>query len=91
MIGVRFYEVFKDRQKLESTGKAVAVFPYVWREGSGGQGLLFGAIVGLGHRPNAPALRSFVSAKYLQTYCRRIGESRARQIHPNLFRKLEGR
>jgi type 1 glutamine amidotransferase len=89
MTGIRFYEVFNDTAKRESAGKAVAVFPHLWRKGSAGQGRLFYSVIGLSRRPNSPVLKTTVSETYLRSKCRRVSESRARRVHPNLFRYLE--
>jgi hypothetical protein len=89
MTGIRFYEVFNDTTKREPAGKAIAVFPYLWRDGSGGQGRLYYSVIGLAHRPNPPVLTTTVAESYLRSKCRRVSESRARRIHPNLFRYLE--
>jgi hypothetical protein len=89
MTGIRFYEQFKDEQKRESAGKAVAVYIHKWRDGSEKQGRIFRAVVGLGKPPNPPALLSTVAESYLQKKCRRISETRARQINPNIFRVLK--
>lgn len=89
MTGIRFYEVFTDQTKRTSAGNAIAVFFLQWREGPAG--LRFDAVLGLTGRPNSPVVTSSVSAEYLRTHCRIISESRARRIHSNLFRALEGR
>jgi hypothetical protein len=91
MTGIRFYERFKDEQKRESAGKAVAVYTREWREGSEQQGRLFKAVVALGAPPNPPAVLTTISERYLQKKCRLISEARARQMTPNLFRILEAR
>jgi hypothetical protein len=91
MTGVRFYEQFKDEQKRESAGKAVAVYIRKWREGSEEQGRIFKAVVALGKPPNPPAVFTTISERYLQKKCRLISEARARQINPNIFRVLEAR
>jgi hypothetical protein len=91
MIGIHFYEQFKDEQKRESAGKAIAVFVQQWKYGSEAQGRLFDAVVGHLNRSNPPVVHSTVSERYLKKKCRRVSEYRAKEIHPNLFRLLDGR
>jgi hypothetical protein len=88
MKGVRFYEEFVNKHKTVSAGNVVAVlFANGFQRGSaypfydGICAPLFGS--------NASPSSASVSVAYLRSYCKRVSEKRAREIHPRLFVMLD--
>lgn len=96
MKGYRFYLEFespKSKRRGEHTGNVFALFtaspPYysyvteglsIWvQEGAGA--VFF--------EPDSPVCGCSISLEYLQTRCKRISESKAREIHPRLFDYLD--
>jgi hypothetical protein len=39
--------------------------------------------------PNSPVASGSASEEYISSHCKRISDSRAREIHPNLFVRLD--
>ncbi len=46
----------------------------------------FGGIYEYG---NCPVVWSAISREYIEKYCKRISEKQAREIHPDLFKRLD--
>lgn len=84
MKGVRFYEEYTDATRTQSRGAVVAVLV-----ANGQSPFGYDAIAGAYESPNSPVCSTGVAVEYLRTNCKRIPESRAREIHPNLFALLE--
>ena len=85
---VRFYEEFSNRAKSRSQGNVVAVFT----ENDifySGKIACREALSALFATPNSPVVSDAVSLDYLAKDCKRIGEARARSIHPALFERLD--
>jgi len=83
MKGVRFYEEFHDARKRRSTGNCLAIFPDNYAHGE------YEAYVAAMAEPNSMPASGGVSIEVLRTKCKRVPESRARRVHPNLFRWLD--
>jgi len=47
------------------------------------------AIAAVQEIPNSPCCFDSVNSNYLKERCKRISEAQAREIHPNLFYRLE--
>lgn len=87
MKGIRFYEEFTNTSKHTSEGNVVAL---LFGLGYQGGTLNMDAVVGVYEWPNSAVATSSTNADYLHSKCKRIPESKARQIHPRLFSYLEG-
>ncbi len=84
MKGVRFYEEFTNTRKRVSEGNCLAVFPdLVCPDGS------CEAIGAVYYWPDSGVASTAASWKWLRKRCKRVSEAKARQIHPQLFRRLE--
>jgi hypothetical protein len=89
---VRFYEEFTDSSKTVSEGNVVAVLdPTQYRVERFGHGTetLYDAAGAVFKYANSPVAGTSVAASYLRERCKKIGEARAREIHPALFEWLE--
>jgi hypothetical protein len=97
MKGVRFYLEHKtpqDKRRGKHSGNVCAV---VLNHPSGNHPLAYKsgpvwcyeAICGIFDRPNSEVAGTGVSINGLRENCKRIPESKAREIHPNLFRVLD--
>ncbi len=83
MQGVRFYLEYTDARKTASAGNVFAAFvDNATERGYEGLGAIF-------EYPNSPVASTTASREYLRTKTKRVPEFRARQIHPELFRRLE--
>lgn len=92
MKGVRFYEEFDNKRKGESRGNIVAVFPentWLHRDSTGKLHRMFDCIGAVYFHPNSEVAGSNISKGYLQEFCKRVSEERARQVHPKLFWVLD--
>ena len=87
MNGIRFYHEFKDKGKRQSAGTVVAALVGNGRFLSG-QKVCYEALAGLFDRRDSVVCGTAVSFDYLHEKCKRIGEARARTIHPALFERL---
>ena len=99
MKGWRFYEEFKTQKRKVSTGNVIAVDttqrPYpMLSYGINGVGkdvqYQCGCISAVFFEANSPVAGDGVSLYYVQHRCKRISEAKAREIHPMLFKYLEG-
>jgi hypothetical protein len=96
MRGYRFYEelAYKGRTNEASVGNVVAVdYENGMRFERGGDDhdhTVYEAVGSVFSHPNSPCASTSVSTEYLAQDCKRISEARAREIHPQLFRYLEG-
>lgn len=83
----RFYQEFSDKARKVPVGNVVAVMI--------GAAFLSGgkpcheAIVAPLNNANSPVCGGSVAVDYLRTKCKRIPEAKAREIHPNLFQRLD--
>jgi len=79
MKGVRFYE--------ECDGNVVAIFyeNYTFEHNEA----VFDAIGAVFFYYNAPVSSTRAPQSYLRKQCKRISESRAREVHPRLFAYLD--
>ena len=84
----RFYEEFEHKRKGVSAGNVVAVYLPTWTES-----LMLTkcveALSALFFRPNSPVSFGGVSLGHLQEKCKRVSETRAREVHPALFERLD--
>lgn len=85
MKGIRFYEEFSDKRNGVSEGNVVAV---MCANGANLRGE-YDALVAVFPRANSPTEGTTVSPGYLRERCKRVGELRARRIHPALFARLD--
>ena len=88
MKGIHFYKEFRDKAKLKSAGTVVGVLACNGRFWSSGK-ICFEAVVGLFNHANSVVCGGVVSMDYLHSKCGRIGEVKARTIHPALFERLD--
>jgi hypothetical protein len=88
MNAIHFYQEFRDKSKRKSAGTVVAVLVCNGRFWSSGK-ICFEAVAGLFKHANSVVCGGSVSLDYLREKCRRIGEARARTIHPVLFERLD--
>ena len=47
------------------------------------------AMVGLYDEDNPPVVLDAVDLQYLERHCKRVSESKARELHPRLFERLD--
>jgi hypothetical protein len=92
MKGVRFYLEFRN-QVAKIYGKnhlgcVVAMRTSQWLAPINGNAW-FTAVGGEGTAPNGEVTETTRSQYYLEIYCKRISEARAREIHPCLFEYLD--
>lgn len=88
MQGIRFYEEFKNTSKTRGAGTVVAALVCNGLYYSNGKAC-YGALSGVYDRPDSPVASGGVSLEYLAQKCKHISESRAREIHPELFKRLD--
>lgn len=92
MEGIRFYEEFENKRKGISNGNVVAVIHennWYRQDATGRLQLLYEAIGAVYFYPNSPVCGTGVSQEYLWSTCKRVSESKAREIHPELFTVLD--
>ena len=98
MRGYRFYEEFSDKGRRESMGTVVALLlddyqqPYMhWSSiAENCQGdWVADAISSVFDTPNSEVGSGSVALGYLRERCKRVSETTARQIHPQMFVYLE--
>lgn len=87
MKGIRFYEEFENKRKRQSQGNVIAVFTDTGRASNGGY--MFDAMGAVYFQPDSPVASTGVSWDYLREKCKHISEKQARQIHPQLFTRLD--
>lgn len=85
MKNIRFYEEFKDSRKRNSCKTVVAIYT----DSDSIRYNRIDAIVGVYDVANSLCCFTSVSSVYLKRRCKRISEQQAKQIHPNLFVRLE--
>jgi hypothetical protein len=88
MSGMCFYEEFSDTSKRSSAGTIVAALVCNGLYWSSGR-VCYEAVAGLFDQPNSPVAGTGVALDYLRQRCKRIGEVKARTIHPALFESLD--
>ncbi len=85
MKGWRFYEEFTDTEdsiRLPQ-GNVVAIdISLTYGDHIEGLGAVF-------YSANSPVNWTGIDAGYLREKCKRVSEKRAREIHPELFRRLD--
>lgn len=81
---VRFYEEFTNKRRGESAGTVIALIPE--NRCPDGSREAVGALF---DQPNSPVASTSVSDGYLFKNCKRVSETRAREVHPNLFEYLD--
>ena len=87
MKDTRFYLEFDStyrKRKGEHSGNVFAAFPALITSGGRLEGI--GAVF---FHPNSAVCGCAASLDYLRTRCKRISERRAREVHPELFRRLD--
>lgn len=93
MKGIRFYLEYPDEKTKRAAtrkdlgdhkGTVVAILSHTlsFRYGYDGLGAVF-------DRPNSPVASTTVHPRYLAEVCKRIPEQLAREIHPEMFRRLD--
>ena len=106
MKGYRFYEELENKNRKAENSKGTVVALLIEPDGRGWKPLYLPRLVRTKDRrgwsyaaecvssvfaePNSPVASGSVSMEYLSKDCRRISEARAREIHPELFKYLEG-
>lgn len=91
MKGIRFYLEHnnrRDKRQGNHNGNVLAVIVVngYWIRDNGVYQEAIGALTG---KPNSVVCGVTVSDSYLRERCKRIGEGKARTIHPNLFLYLD--
>ena len=91
MKGIRFYEELKGR---DSTSNVIASLHGngIFYSSSGNPKMsipCYEAIASLFETPNSPVASTSVAVEYLQEYCKRVSEKKARELHPELFKRLD--
>ncbi len=92
MNGYRFYEEYNDKRKGISQGNVVAIIPETRRieqYPDGSLDVIYDVIGAVYFHPNSDVCGTGASQGYLTESCKRISESKARQIHPALFQYLD--
>lgn len=95
MKGYRFYEEFGTKQgkrKGVSQGNVVAVqiSPRGYADYHISNGVAMGeGFTGLYQDANSPVCYGSFSFDWLAETCKRVSEARAREVHPELFRRLD--
>jgi hypothetical protein len=102
MKGVRFYAEYPSaKEKRNATrkelgnhsGNVVALFyDFIsWYNRGDGISTFSGcdALAGVFDEPNSPVATTTVGFEYLRERCKRISEEQAREIHPELFNRLD--
>jgi len=95
MKNTRFYLEFPDATAKRKSGKSnighsgnvIAIWPeqyYISVEG-----VMFDGMSGVYSCENSPVCSGGASLGYLQSNCKRISEKLAREIHPELFVRLD--
>jgi hypothetical protein len=69
------------------TGNVIATFDGT--EAVTSQGPQVDALAAIFDRPNSPVAGTAVSLEYIRERAKRISEAQARQIHPELFNRLD--
>jgi len=85
MKGWRFYEEFETTKRKVSTGNVIALDIDPLTLAFTG----YTCVSALYFEPNSPVASSSAFFCYIQHYCKRVSEARARKIHPKLFEYLE--
>lgn len=95
MNGIRFYQEFANKSKTKPTGNIIAALAGRIT-GAAGNGVFFSggaacyeAVAGLFDAPNSPVASTAVAIDLLREKCKRVSETKARQVHPNLFEYLD--
>lgn len=89
MTGVRFYlehETPAGKRKGKHNGNVFAALVCNGRMSHGG----FEGLGSVFSDPNSPVASTSASRDFLRKLCKRIPEGKAREIHPNLFYRLDG-
>lgn len=90
MKGVRFYldhASKKDKRKGVNEGNVTAVFTDMGYYSQ--DRWCFAAIGALHYYPNSPVASTAASIEWLRDNGKRISEKEAREIHPELFKRLD--
>lgn len=91
MKGYRFYKEYdspQDKRKDKPNGNVFATDEYQspfrseWGWNISGYGSVY-------PEPDSPCVYTSASMDWLRTCCKRISEHEAREIHPNLFKRIE--
>jgi len=88
MRGVRFYEEFDDLKKRTSSGTVLAAFVENGIFKSGDAWCYEGA-GGVHDWADSPVASTTIATSYLAKHCKRVSETKARKVHPNLFVYLD--
>jgi len=83
--GVRFYEEFQSHSKKHTQGNCIAV---LYSNGTFLSGN-YDAIGAVYFMPNSPVASTSVGMDYLRLNCKRVSETHAREVHPELFAYLD--
>jgi len=90
MKGITFYleyDTTNDKRKNKHNGNCLAVFKdNKWLSDNGWR---VEAVSSVYYHPNSDVASTSVSYEYLAKRCKRISETKAREIHPRLFTYLE--
>lgn len=91
MKGFRFYlehDSDKEKRQNKHSGNVIAVMtdvPMFY----GYDGYLHECLSAVLFNPNSPVGVGAVHPEYLKNRCKRVSEAKAREVHPELFKRLE--
>lgn len=90
MKGIRFYlehNSKQDKRQGNHNGNVLAVFYELYRFTY--DGIVYDCIGALTDKPNSVVCSTSASDDYLSDNCKRISEKTAREIHSELFKRLD--
>jgi len=89
---VRFYEEFQNKRRGLRAGNVFAAFTgntFLADCGGAGREQCIEGGGAVFNYPNSPVAGTSASLNFLRRNCKRVSESRARQVHPRLFQWLK--
>ena len=86
MKNIIFYQEFKNKRKGISAGNVIAADKEIRISANT---LVRDAIGAVFFTPDSPVATTAVALDYLHSHCKRVNETKAREIHPQLFVRLD--
>lgn len=91
MKNIRFYEEFISKRKGASEGNVVALLLDDDGRPSYNPGGAMECMSAVFFYPNSPVASTAVSWEHLRKHCKRVSEAHAREVHPQLFKRLDAK